>query len=52
MAVVDLKLRVRGLEYIRICDFSTITNLVGSNTNATTDIIGEKASDLFRGERI
>ncbi|WP_223475541.1 GMC family oxidoreductase [Oricola indica] len=51
MAVVDPELRVRGLEGIRICDSSVMPSLIGSNTNAPTIMIGEKASDLVRGNR-
>lgn len=51
MAVVDPRLRVHGLEGIRICDSSTMPSLIGSNTNAATVMIGEKASDLIRGNR-
>ncbi|MDD9909198.1 MAG: GMC family oxidoreductase N-terminal domain-containing protein [Ahrensia sp.] len=49
MAVVDPQLRVRGLQRIRICDSSVMPSLIGSNTNAATIMIGEKASDLVRG---
>ena len=51
MAVVDPQLRVRGVERLRICDSSVMPSLVGSNTNAPTIMIGEKASDLIRGNR-
>ncbi len=51
MAVVDAQLRVRGLERLRICDSSTMPSLIGSNTNAPTIMIAEKASDLIRGNR-
>ena len=49
MSVVDPQLRVHGLDGIRICDSSVMPSLVGSNTNAPTIMIGEKASDLVRG---
>ena len=51
MAVVDPQLRVRGLDGIRICDSSVMPSLIGSNTNAPTIMIAEKASDLVRGNR-
>ncbi len=51
MAVVDTQCRVRGLDGIRICDSSIMPSLVGSNTNAAAIMIGEKASDLVRGNR-
>jgi choline dehydrogenase-like flavoprotein len=49
MSVVDPQLRVHGLDGLRICDSSTMPSVVGSNTNAATIMIGEKASDMIRG---
>jgi choline dehydrogenase-like flavoprotein len=49
MAVVDPQLRVHGLDGIRICDSSVMPSLIGSNTNAPTVMIGERAADLIRG---
>ncbi|MFV0490337.1 MAG: GMC family oxidoreductase [Pseudorhodobacter sp.] len=51
MAVVDPQLRVHGVDGLRICDSSTMPSLIGSNTNAPTIMIGEKASDMIRGNR-
>lgn len=50
-AVVDPELRVHGIEGLRVCDSSIMPRLVSSNTNAPTVMIGEKASDLVRGNR-
>ena len=51
MAVVDPQLRVRGIDGLRICDSSVMPSLIGSNTNAPTIMIGERAADLIRGNR-
>jgi choline dehydrogenase len=51
-AVLDPQLRVRGLDGLRVCDSSIMPRLISSNTNAASIMVGEKASDLIRGNRI
>lgn len=48
-SVVDPELRVRGIAGLRICDSSVMPRVTSSNTNATSIMIGEKASTLILG---
>ncbi|MCW5590574.1 MAG: GMC family oxidoreductase N-terminal domain-containing protein [Burkholderiales bacterium] len=45
-SVVDARLRVHGVQGLRVADASVMPTIPSSNTNAPAIMIGEKASDL------
>ena len=49
-AVVDDRLRVRGMESLRVIDASIMPAMVSANLNAATMMIGEKGADLVLGK--
>lgn len=49
LAVVDLELRVHGIDGLRIADASIMPSPVSANTNATVYAIAERAAELIAG---
>ncbi len=47
-AVVDPKLRVRGIGKLRIADGSVIPSITSGNTNSVCIMIGERCADMIR----
>ena len=46
-AVVDDKLRVHGINNLRVIDASIMPNITSGNTNSPTIMIAEKGADMI-----
>jgi choline dehydrogenase len=46
-AVVDSRLRVYGIEGLRVCDASAFPNITSANTNAPTMMLADRAAEMI-----
>jgi choline dehydrogenase-like flavoprotein len=49
-SVVDARLRVNGVDGLRVADASVMPNVVSGNTNAASIMIGEKAAEMLASD--
>ncbi len=49
MAVLDARMRVRGVEGLRVCDMSAVPDINAGNTNAPAMMLGDRCAGLVIG---
>ena len=50
MAVLDSRLRVRGVDGLRVCDLSAMPNINAGNTNAPAMMMGSRCAEFILEE--
>ncbi len=51
MAVLDSRLRVRGIDNLRICDLSAMPDINAGNTNAPAMMLGSRCAEFILGAK-
>ena len=49
-SVLDERLRVRGVDGLRVCDASAFPNLIAGNTNAPSMMLGWRGAEIILGD--
>ncbi len=50
LAVLDSRMRVRGIAGLRVCDMSAVPEIPAGNTNAPAMMLGDRCADLVMGK--
>ncbi|KUF09861.1 GMC family oxidoreductase [Pseudoponticoccus marisrubri] len=50
MAVLDARMRVRGVTGLRVCDMSAVPEIPAGNTNAPAMVLGDRCAAMVQGE--
>ena len=49
MAVLDARMRIRGVDGLRVCDMSAVPDINAGNTNAPAMMLGSRCADFILG---
>lgn len=49
MSVLDSRMRVRGIDGVRVCDMSAVPDIPAGNTNAPAMMLGDRCASLVMG---
>ncbi|MBU2326391.1 MAG: GMC family oxidoreductase N-terminal domain-containing protein [Alphaproteobacteria bacterium] len=49
LAVLDARMRVRGVRGLRVCDMSAVPDINAGNTNAPAMMLGDRCADMIMG---